>query len=277
MENHAIGSLLAGRRPTPVVVAPPPTEIVPYKIPAGIIDYVLANRYAGDRHPGEHLLYLSQLCSLFKLAGVSREFVMRKLFAVSLIDKASDWYKLLDNSHLLDWQELMSLFYSKFYPLHEIHRDRNYIYNFRSRDGESVAQARGRLKTLMLKCPNHGLPKDAYVESKSTSLHVDHGNNALCDAYIVEFIRDPTENYYEKGTYAYRYFNNIKFPLFMLKVLKLHLFCLTMLIALCFNELFYCNIPMHRKHVRLKCVWYLLLDALFCSSTLIPTRASLKS
>ena len=94
---------------------------------------------------------------------------------------------------------------------------------------------------------------------------------------ILLSIRDPTKNYYEKGTYAYRYFNNIKFPLFMLKVLKLHLFCLPMLIALCFNELFYCNIPMHRKHVRLKCVWYLLLDALFCSSTLIPTRASLKS
>ena len=277
MENRAIGSLLAGRRPTPVVVAPPPTEIVPYKIPAGIIDYVLANRYAGDRHPGEHLLYLSQLCSLFKLAGVSMEFFMRKLFSVSLIDKASDWYKLLDNSHLLDWQELMSLFYTKFYPLHEIHRDRNYIYNFRSRDGESVAQAWGRLKTLMLKSPNHGLPKDAYAESKSTFLHVDYGNNALCDAYIVEFIRDPTENYYEKGTYAYRYFNNIKFPLFMLKVLKLCLFCLPMLVALCFNNLFPCNIPMHRKHVRLKCVWYLLLDALFCSSIIIPTIASLKS
>src|SRR3954463_8086899 len=98
------------KRPTTVVVTPTRTEIVPYKIPSGIIDYVLANRYVGDRHPGEHLLYLSQLCSLFKLAGVSMEFVMRKLFAVSLIDKASDWYKLLDNSHLLGRQELMSLF-----------------------------------------------------------------------------------------------------------------------------------------------------------------------
>src|SRR3954463_11111897 len=117
----------------------------------------------------------------------------------------------------------------------------------------------------------------AHVESKSTLLHVDHGNNALCDTYIVEFIRDPTENYYEKGTYAYRYSNNIKFPLFMVNILKLCLFCLPMLVGLCLNELFYCNIPMHRKHVRLKCVWYMLLDALFCSSTLIPTRASLKS
>src|SRR4051812_2497340 len=109
------------------------------------------------------------------------------------------------------------------------------------------------------------------------SLHVDHGNNALCDSYIVEFIHDPTGNYYDKGTYAYRYFNNIMFPLFMLKVLKLQLFFLPMLIALCLNELFYCNIPMHRKYVRLKYVLYMLLDALFCSSTLIPTRASLKS
>src|SRR3954470_13110292 len=153
MDNLAIGSSLTGKHPTSMVVVPPPTEIVPYKIPAGIINCVLANRYAGDRHPSEHLLYLSQLCSLFKLAGVSKEFFMKKLFSVSLIDKASDWYKLLDNSHLLDWHELMPLFYTKFYPLHEIHRDRNYIYNFWSRDRESIAKSWGRLKSLMLKCP----------------------------------------------------------------------------------------------------------------------------
>jgi Retrotransposon gag protein len=153
-------SLLVRSRPTTVVVTPTPTEIVPYKIPSGIVDYVLANRYTGEGHPGEHLLYLSQLCSLFKLVGVTMEFVMKKLFSISLKDKASDWYKLLDNSDLLEWPELMSLFYAKFYPLREIHQDRNYIYNFWSRDGESIAQAWGRLKSLMLKCPNHELPKE---------------------------------------------------------------------------------------------------------------------
>ena len=103
---------------------------------------------------------------------------------------------------------------------------------------------------------------------KNNFLQVDHDKNDSYDSYIFEFVHDPIEFLYEKGTYAYRYFNNIKFPLFMLKVLKLHLFCLHMLIALCFNELFYCKIPMHRKHVRLKCVWYLLLYDLFCASTL---------
>src|SRR3954470_21613368 len=149
MDPSTIGSLLVRSRPTTVVVTPTPTEIVPYKIPTCIIDYVMANRYARDRHPGEHLLYLSQLCSLFKLAGVTMEFIMKKLFSVSLKDKASNWYKLLDNSDLLEWPELISLFHAKFYPLCEIHQDRNYIYNFWSRDGESIAQAWGTLKSLI--------------------------------------------------------------------------------------------------------------------------------
>ena len=53
----------------------------------------------------------------------------------------------------------------------------------------------------------------AFVESNKISMLVDHERNALCDSYIVEFIHDATENYYEGGTYASTYLNNIKFPL----------------------------------------------------------------
>ena len=66
--------------------------------------------------------------------------------------------------------------------------------------------------------------KFAYVESNKNSMLVDHEKNALCDGYIVEFIHDATENYYEGGIYACRSCNNIKFPLYVLKVLKLYLF-----------------------------------------------------
>ena len=59
---------------------------------------------------------------------------------------------------------------------------------------------------------------------------VDHEKNALCDGYIVELIHDATENYYEGGIHACRSCNNIKFPLYVLKVLKLYLFCLPMLV-----------------------------------------------
>ena len=59
---------------------------------------------------------------------------------------------------------------------------------------------------------------------------VDHENNDLGAGYIVELIHDATENYYEGGTYASRNCNNIKFPLYVLKVLKLCLFCPPMLV-----------------------------------------------
>src|SRR3989337_1963577 len=60
--------------------------------------------------------------------------------------------------------------------------------------------------------------KFAYVESNRNSMLVDHEKNALCHSYIVEFIHDFTENYYERGTNAFTYLNNIKFSLFILKV-----------------------------------------------------------
>ena len=105
--------------------------------------------------------------------------------------------------------------------------------------------------------------KFAYVESSKFSMLVDHEKNALGAGYIVEFIHDATENYYEGGIYACRNCNNIKFPLYVLKVLKLCLFCLPMLVDYCSHKLFAHKIPMHRKWVRLKCASHILHDALF--------------
>ena len=95
------------------------------------------------------------------------------------------------------------------------------------------------------------------------SMLVDHERNSLGAGYIVEFIHDATENYYEGGMYACRNGNNIKFPLYVLKVLKLCLFCLPMLVDYCSHKLFAHKIPMHRKWVRLKCASHILHYALF--------------
>ena len=93
-------------------------------------------------------------------------------------------------------------------------------------------------------------------------MFVDHEKHALCDSYIVQFAHDATESYYERGKYGYKSFQVTKTPLFMLKVLKLFLFYLSMLVTMFFMNLFVYKIPMHRKWVRLKCVSYLLLDTL---------------
>jgi hypothetical protein len=104
--------------------------------------------------------------------------------------------------------------------------------------------------------------KFAYVESNKFSMLVDHEKNALCDSYIVEFIHDATRNYYEIGTYSFTYLDNIKFSLYVLKVLESCLFHFPKLVYSFSHELFAHKIPMHRKCVRLKCACHVIHDAL---------------
>jgi hypothetical protein len=99
-----------------------------------------------------------------------------------------------------------------------------------------------------------------FVEFAPTTIN----KNVLCDSYIVNSIHDATESYYERGKYGFMHLNNIKFPLFMLKFLKFHMFCFPMLVALCFHDLFLYKILFHRKWFRIKSVSFLLFNALFC-------------
>ena len=119
---------------------------------------------------------------------------------------------------------------------------------------------------------------DTYaIKSNKSSMLVHHEKSGVCDSYVIESIHDVSENYYEEGTYALTHLNNIKFLLYVLIVLKLHLFCLPMLVDSCSHKLFAHKIPMHRKWVRLKCASHILHDALFMFQFLSFMRASLKS
>ena len=94
-------------------------------------------------------------------------------------------------------------------------------------------------------------------------MHVDHEDNFLYDRYIVEFDYDPTCNYYERGKYGCRNFHVAKLPLVMLRLLLFLSYSLHMLVFACYDNLFAYNMPMHRKYVRLRCVFHMFYDALF--------------
>jgi hypothetical protein len=103
-----------------------------------------------------------------------------------------------------------------------------------------------------------------HVGSINSFIHMAHDKDVLCDSYIVNSIHDATEIYCERGKHGLMDLNNIEFPLFLLEFLKLHLFCLPMLVALCFQDLFLYKTLFHRKWFRFKLVSYFLFDALSC-------------
>ena len=97
-----------------------------------MIEKLLANPFAGDGtlHPDLHLILVNEVCGLFKLAGIPDDVVKRKVFPLSLKGDAMTWYRLCDDMGSWDYKRLKLAFHQKFYPMHLVHRDRNYIYNF---------------------------------------------------------------------------------------------------------------------------------------------------
>ena len=63
-----------------------PTENIYFEIPSGMIEKLLANPFAGDGtlHPDLHLIFVDEVCGLFKLAGIPDDVVKRKVFPLSL-------------------------------------------------------------------------------------------------------------------------------------------------------------------------------------------------
>ena len=87
MESNPLRGLFWVSSPQPVEqrVAPQPTEPtenenVCFEIPSGMIEKLLANPFAGDGHPDEHLIYVDEVCGLFKLAGMPEDVIKQKVF-----------------------------------------------------------------------------------------------------------------------------------------------------------------------------------------------------
>jgi hypothetical protein len=84
MEKSPFGSLFGNTTATITVVdEPPPTQLDPFKIPMKIVERVMNNCYSADGtvHPGDHLLFIYELCELFKCERISLTQVKRKLFS----------------------------------------------------------------------------------------------------------------------------------------------------------------------------------------------------
>jgi hypothetical protein len=93
MENSPFGSLFGNATASATVVDEPPhAQLDPFKIPLKIVERVMNNCYSRDGtvHPGDHLLFIHELCELFKCVGISSSQVKRKLFSLSLKGRAAD-------------------------------------------------------------------------------------------------------------------------------------------------------------------------------------------
>ena len=102
-----------------------------------MIEKLLDNPFVGDGtlHPDLHLIFVDEVYGLFKLACLPGDEAKKNVFHLSLKGNALAWYRLCDDIGSWSWNHLKLEFLQKFYPMHLVHCDRNYIYNFWPREG----------------------------------------------------------------------------------------------------------------------------------------------
>ena len=64
-----------------------------------MVEKLLANPFTGDGtlHPDLHLIYVDEVCGLFKLAGMPDDVIKKKVFLLYLKGDALTWYRLCDD------------------------------------------------------------------------------------------------------------------------------------------------------------------------------------
>ena len=113
METNPLKGLFGVSSPQPEEkrVSPQPIELyenIYFEIPSGMIEKLLANPFAGDGtlHPDLHLIFVDEVCGLFKLAGIPDDVVKRKVFPLSLKGDALTWCKLCDDTRSWNYKRL---------------------------------------------------------------------------------------------------------------------------------------------------------------------------
>ena len=122
---------------------------------------------------------MDEVCGLFKLAGMPEDVIKQKVFPLSLKGEALTWFRLCDDIGSWNYNRLKLEYHQKFYPMHLVHRDRNYIYNFWPREGESIALAWGMLKSMLYSCPNHELSREIIIQKIYARL--SHDDRSMLD------------------------------------------------------------------------------------------------
>src|SRR4051812_34552780 len=138
-------------------IAPPATSAPSYDIKPALLNLVMKEHFGAGEDAALHLNNFCDLCDMQKYKEVDGDIVKLKLFPFSLRGRAKEWLQSLPRNNIVSWDKCEDAFIGKYYPPAKIIQLRSNIMNFKQLDNEHISQAWERMKSLVKKCPTHGL------------------------------------------------------------------------------------------------------------------------
>ncbi|GJY70674.1 reverse transcriptase domain-containing protein, partial [Tanacetum coccineum] len=128
-----------------------------FEIKHGLLNLVQNKQFfRNDKDPHAHVRYFNKITSTMKFPNVPSTSVKLMLFPFSLESAARIWLEKEPPRSILTWDDLVSKFINKFFPLSKTTNLRNEITRFQQRFDETFYEAWERFNDLIWACPHHG-------------------------------------------------------------------------------------------------------------------------
>jgi len=148
--------------------------------PIGIIQNTVQFDELADEDPNEHLSRFLQMCSTFKVNGMSDDAARLCLFLFSLRGAAYRWLTSLVSGSIKTWEEMVNKFMGRYFPPSKAARLRQEISALVQRDSKTLFEAHERFKDLLRKCPHHGY--EAWMRVQILYNGLSYQNRQFIDA-----------------------------------------------------------------------------------------------
>ena len=141
------------------VVRQPTIEANNFELKPTLITMVQQHQFTrrSSEDPNEHMRRLLRLANTVKLNGVRPKVIKLQLFPFSLRDVVATWYESLPVGSVSNWEELVEVYMSIFFPHALTFERRGEIIVFKQEEDESLYNALERYKRLLKICPMHGI------------------------------------------------------------------------------------------------------------------------
>ncbi|XP_057522603.1 uncharacterized protein LOC130802612 [Amaranthus tricolor] len=123
-----------------------------------------------NENPTDHNNLLIDKCMTHKYNNITSNQLMLIAFPFSLAGAAKQWLQEEEPNSIATWEALKKAFLHRYYPPGKTSKYRNEISTFKKKDGESLYDAWERFKSLIRRCPHHGLPDWMVIETVYNAL-----------------------------------------------------------------------------------------------------------
>ncbi|KAL3524793.1 hypothetical protein ACH5RR_013165 [Cinchona calisaya] len=156
-DNNPVDNKTLGDVFSPIITNPPSCIVLPiidaahFELKPQVIQLFSSFHEFEGEDPCMHVKDFLEICTTFKFQIFFDESTRLRLFPFSLKDKAKAWLNSLLARYIITWEDLVSKFLSKFFPMSKTNALRREIVDFTQKEHEKIYESWERFKRLAFK------------------------------------------------------------------------------------------------------------------------------